>query len=81
MEICDKSIKVINLKTGHIYKDKPLVAIGNNGKHEDVLLAVGKQASAYPSAINPFFNPRVIIDDFEKETQRKVIFSPIVIII
>jgi rod shape-determining protein MreB len=91
IQICDKRLKVLNLKTGVSYEDKPLIAMGTNTSGEEILLAIGKEASFHPNTINPFSHPRVIIDDFEmaeivlrhafeKVTQNKIIFSPIAII-
>lgn len=91
IQICDKRLKVINLRTRNIYEDKPLIAIERNIQGENIILVIGKEASLYSNAINPFSHPRVIIDDFkmaelilrhayEKATQKKVIFSPIAII-
>ncbi len=90
IEISDKHIKVINLKTGITYEDQPLITIDYNEKGEETILAIGKEASLHPNAINPFSHPRVIIDNykmaelilryaFEKVTHKNI-FSPIGII-
>jgi len=91
IQLCDKYIKVVNLKTGNTYKDRPLISIDNSTKNKEFIRTIGNKASLYPNAINPFSHPRVIIDDFEmatlilrhafeEATKRKVIFSPIAII-
>jgi len=91
IQLSDKYIKVINLKTDNSYEDKPLIAIEKNTKGEEIILAIGQDASLHPNAINPFSHPRVILDNFkmaelmlrhafEEATQKKVFFSPIAII-
>ena len=90
IEISDKYIKVINLKTGITYEDQPLIAIDYNEKGEETILAIGKEASLHPNAINPFSHPRVIMDNYKmaelilryvfKKAAQKNIFSPIAII-
>jgi len=91
VQISEKSLKVINLKTGYTYEDKPLIVVEKNTRGEDIILAIGQDASLHPNAINPFSHPRVILDNFKmaklilrhafvEMTERKVFFSPIVII-
>jgi len=91
VQISEKSLKVINLKTGYTYEDKPLIVVEKNTRGEDIILSIGQDASLHPNAINPFSHPRVILDDFKmaelilrhafvKMTERKVFFSPIAII-
>ena len=91
IEISDKYIKVINLKTGTLYEERPLIVIGHNSKGEKTIIAIGNEASSYPDAINPFSHPRVIIDNhemaelilehaFKKVARRKIFFAPIGII-
>ena len=91
IEVCEKYLKVVNLKTGFTYKSRPLIAVDSNEKGEETILAIGDEASLYSHAINPFSHPRVILNHFkmaelllrhafEKATQKKIIFSPIAII-
>ena len=91
IEISDKYIKVINLKTGTLYEERPLIVIGLNEKGEKTIIAIGNEASSYPDAINPFSHPRVIINDHEtaelilehaitKVVQKIIFFAPIGII-
>ena len=91
IEVCEKHLKVVNLKTGFTYKSRPLIAVDSNEKGEETILAIGDEASLYSHAINPFSHPRVILNHFkmaelllrrafEKATQKKIIFSPIAII-
>ena len=86
VQIWDNRLKITNMKTGNIYDDKPLIAIEN-----EKIIAIGKNASSYPNAINPFAHTRVVFDNykmaelimrhaFEEATQRKIIFSPIAIV-
>ena len=91
IEISDKYIKVINLKTGTLYEERPLIVIGHNAKGEKTIIAIGNEASSHPDAINPFSHPRVIINDHEmaelilehaitKVVQKIIFFAPIGII-
>jgi rod shape-determining protein MreB len=91
IQLSDKNLKVTNLKTGYTYEDKPLIAIERDKKGREDIVAIGKNASIYPDAINPFSHPRVIIDNFkiaglilrhafEEATQKKAFFAPIAIV-
>ena len=89
IEISDKYIKVMNLKTGIVYEERPLIVTEYNAKGGKIV-AIGNEASLYPNAINPFSHPRVIMDNHEmaaiilehafKKVVRKIIFAPIGII-
>jgi len=91
IEVCEKYLKIVNLKTGFAYKCKPLIAVDSNTKGGETILAIGDEATLYSHAINPFSHPRVILDNykmaelllrhaFEKATKKKIIFAPIAII-
>jgi len=91
IELSDTSIKVTNLRTGNSYEDKPLIVVERDKKGREEIIAIGKNASIYPNAINPFSHPRVIIDNFkiaglilrhafEEATQKKAFFAPIAIV-
>jgi len=91
IELSDTSIKVTNLRTGNSYEDKPLIVVEHDKKGREEIVAIGKNASIYPNAINPFSHPRVIIDNFkiaglilrhafEEATQKKAFFAPIAIV-
>jgi len=86
IQIWKNRLKVTCVKSGKIYDDMPLVVIDNKK-----ITAIGKKASTYPNAINPFSHPRVIIDDYEIAeillryafdiaSERKLFFSPLGII-
>jgi len=85
IQIWDNRLKVTNLCNGNIYDDIPLIAI-----NDEEIQAIGKDASIYSYAVNPFSHKRVIFDDFEtaslivryafEQTIRRGFFSPIVIV-
>ncbi len=91
IEVCERYIKVINLKRGFTFVCKPLIAVDANAKDNAYILAIGDKASTYPHAINPFAHPRVIVDNykmaevlmryaFEQATRNRALFAPIAII-
>lgn len=86
IQIWKNRLKITNLKSGNFYDDTPTVVIEDN-----TIIAIGKKASTYKSAVNPFNHPRIVVADFEiasillryafeQATQRKVFFSPLGII-
>jgi len=85
IQIWDNRLKVINLSNGNIYDDVPLIAIS-----DEKTQAIGKDASIYPHALNPFSHKRILFDNFEKasmimryafeQTIHRAFFSPIAIV-
>ena len=85
IQIWDNRLKVTNLNNGNIYDDIPLIAISN-----EKIQAIGKDASVYPHAVNPFSHKRVLFDNFDtasmiiryafEQTLSRAFFSPIAIV-
>ena len=86
IQIWKNRLKVTCVRSGKTYDDVPLVAIDG-----EKITAIGKKASIYTNAINPFSHPRIIVDDFEVAeillrhafevvSERKLFFSPLGII-
>jgi len=85
IQIWDNRLKVTNLSDGNIYDNIPLIAI-----NDKKIQAIGKDASIYPHATNPFSHKRVLFDNFEtasmiiqyafEQTLSRAFFSPIAIV-
>jgi rod shape-determining protein MreB len=85
IQIGDNRFKVTNIKTGNTYEDTPLIAI-----KDEQIQAVGKDASVYPYAVNPFAHKRILFDHFElasmimryafEQTFSRALFSPLAVV-
>jgi rod shape-determining protein MreB len=67
VQLWENRIKVVDIKTGNFFDEKPLLAIETTDKGKTVV-AVGNKASMLASnnieVINPFSHPRALLSDF-----------------
>ncbi|NQZ31424.1 MAG: rod shape-determining protein MreB [Oceanospirillaceae bacterium] len=69
IQIWEKRLKIVDIKTGKVFDEQPLLAIDKNDDKKHVVLGFGNKASSIPSSskvgvYNPFSHPRVLCSDF-----------------
>ncbi len=69
IQIWEKRLKIVNIKTGKIFDEQPLIAIQSTDEKNSVVLGIGSKASSYSVSsktkiTNPFSHPRVLCSDF-----------------
>ncbi len=68
VQIWEERIKVTDIVNGHIYDEKPLVALETTKKGQLKVVAIDNSASLISDSnieiINPFSHPRVLFADF-----------------
>ncbi|NDY72834.1 hypothetical protein DO021_15135 [Desulfobacter hydrogenophilus] len=95
IKFSDEWISVKHVETGNTIEDKPLLAIKQNQKGENIVYAIGSEVEQLPndttiSIHNGFSHPRVCINDFEiaqttlmhfirKAVNKKLMIRPIII--
>jgi rod shape-determining protein MreB len=69
IQIWEKRLKIIDVKTGKTFDEQPLIAIERIDAKNSVVLGIGSKASSYSvtsktKVTNPFSHPRVLCSDF-----------------
>jgi len=79
IQVWENRIKVTNIQTKEIYKQKPLMAIETKANGSKIVFAIGDSCESLDKrkyqVINPFSHPRVLLNDFlvaEKIVQHAV---------
>lgn len=69
VQIWEDRLKVVDVATGGVFDEAPLVAIETTAKGQKQIVAVGNKAKLLPAnrhieVVNPFFHPRALLNDF-----------------
>ena len=68
VQIWENRIRVVNIKTGCTFDEKPFVLIQQNAKGQKLIKAIGNNAeyatSSNEESINPFSHPRFLLNNF-----------------
>lgn len=62
VQIWEKRIRVLDINSGEVFDEKPLVQIDTNKDGSKKVIAVGNQV--YQNGVNPFSHPRSLLNDF-----------------
>ncbi len=69
IQIWEKRLKIVDIKTGKVFDEQPLIAIERTDDNKQFILGIGNKASSYSVSsktkiTNPFSHPRVLCSDF-----------------